>query len=88
MKQIAIAGLGVVGGGVADLLVNHAAVIEKNAGEEVRLKAVFTRTKKPDSRLRPILCRIFPRSKRIRRSIFLSRPSAAARSRSMLYRAR
>ena len=49
MKQIAIAGLGVVGGGVADLLVNHAAVIEKNAGEEVRLKAVFTRTKKPDS---------------------------------------
>lgn len=29
MKQIAIAGLGVVGGGVADLLVNHAAVIEK-----------------------------------------------------------
>lgn len=63
MKQIAIAGLGVVGGGVADLLVNHAAVIEKNAGEEVRLKAVFTRTKKPDSRLRPILCRTFPRSK-------------------------
>ena len=49
MKQIAIAGLGVVGSGVADLLVNHAAVIEKNAGEEVRLKAVFTRTKKPDS---------------------------------------
>ena len=49
MKQIAIAGLGVVGGGVADLLVNHAAVIEKNAGEEVRLEAVFTRTKKPDS---------------------------------------
>ena len=49
MKQIAIAGLGVVGGGVADLLVNRAAVIEKNAGEEVRLKAVFTRTKKPDS---------------------------------------
>ena len=39
MKQIAIAGLGVVGGGVADLLVNHAAVIEKNAGEEVRQAA-------------------------------------------------
>ena len=53
MKQIAIAGLGVVGGGVADLLVNHAAVIEKNAGEEVRLKAVFTRTKKPDSPFAP-----------------------------------
>ena len=53
MKQIAIAGLGVVGGGVADLLVNHAAVIEKNAGEEVRLKAVFTRTKKPDSSFAP-----------------------------------
>lgn len=32
MKQIAIAGLGVVGGGVADLLVNHAAVIEKKRG--------------------------------------------------------
>ena len=32
MKQIAIAGLGVVGGGVADLLVKHAAVIGKNAG--------------------------------------------------------
>ena len=42
MKQIAIAGLGVVGGGVADLLVNHAAVIEKNAGEEVRLKDAYT----------------------------------------------
>ena len=53
MKQIAIAGLGVVGGGVADLLVNHAAVIEKNAGEAVRLKAVFTRTKKPDSPFAP-----------------------------------
>ena len=84
MKQIAIAGLGVVGGGVADLLVNHAAVIEKNAGEEVRLKAVSTRTKKPDSPFAHSLPVLFPRSKRIRRSILLSRPSAAARSRSML----
>lgn len=84
MKQIAIAGLGVVGGGVADLLVNHAAVIEKNAGEEVRLEAVFTRTKKPDSPFASYFVSDFPRSKRIRRSILLSRPSAAARSRSML----
>ncbi len=49
MKQIAIAGLGVVGGGVADILVNQAAVVEKNAGEAVSLKAIFTRTKKPES---------------------------------------
>lgn len=84
MKQIAIAGLGVVGGGVADLLVNHAAVIEKNAGEEVRLKAVFTRTKKPDSPFAPYFVSDFSEIERIRRSILLSRPSAAARSRSML----
>lgn len=53
MKQIAIAGLGVVGGGVADILVNQKAVVSKNAGEEISLKAVYTRTQKPDSPFAP-----------------------------------
>ena len=84
MKQIAIAGLGVVGGGVADLLVNHAAVIEKNAGEEVRLKAVFTRTKKPDSPFASYFVSDFSEIEKTPRSTSSSRRSAAARSRSML----
>lgn len=53
MKQIAIAGLGVVGGGVADILVNQADTISKNAGEALRLKAVYTRTQKPSSPFAP-----------------------------------
>ena len=32
MKHIAIAGLGVVGGGVAEILLKKAALLEKNAG--------------------------------------------------------
>lgn len=53
MKQIAIAGLGVVGGGVADILVNQADTILKNAGEALQLKAVYTRTQNPDSPFAP-----------------------------------
>ena len=49
MKHVAIAGLGVVGGGVAELLLKNAAVIEKNAGQPIALKAVYTRTQKKDS---------------------------------------
>ena len=40
MKHIAIAGLGVVGGGVAEILLKNAALLEKNAGEKIVLKAI------------------------------------------------
>ena len=42
MKHIAIAGLGVVGGGVAEILLKNAALLEKNAGEKIVLKAIYT----------------------------------------------
>ena len=53
MKHIAIAGLGVVGGGVAEILLKNAALLEKNAGEAIRLKSIYTRTQKPDSPFAP-----------------------------------
>lgn len=53
MKQIAIAGLGVVGGGVAEILLKNAAVLEKNAGEPIALKAIYTRTPKKDGPFAP-----------------------------------
>lgn len=53
MKHIAIAGLGVVGGGVAEILLKNAALLEKNAGEAIALKAVYTRTQKKDSPFAP-----------------------------------
>lgn len=53
MKHIAIAGLGVVGSGVAEILLKNAALLEKNAGEAIALKAVYTRTQKKDSPLAP-----------------------------------
>ena len=49
MKHIAIAGLGVVGGGVAEILLKNAALLEKNAGEPIALKSIYTRTQKKDS---------------------------------------
>ena len=53
MKHIAIAGLGVVGGGVAEILLKNAALLEKNAGEALCLKSVYTRTQKKDSPFAP-----------------------------------
>ena len=53
MKQIAIAGLGVVGGGVAEILLKNAAVLEKNAGEPIALKSIYTRTPKKDGPFAP-----------------------------------
>lgn len=49
MKHIAIAGLGVVGGGVAEILQKNAALLEKNAGEAIVLKSIYTRTQKKDN---------------------------------------
>ena len=37
MKYAAIAGFGVVGGGVAEILLKNAAVVEKNAGQAIGL---------------------------------------------------
>ena len=59
MKHIAIAGLGVVGGGVAEILQKNAALLEKNAGEAIALKAVYTRTQKPGSPFAPYYVRDF-----------------------------
>ena len=53
MKHIAIAGLGVVGGGVAEILLKNAALLEKNAGEKIVLKAIYTRTPKKDGPFAP-----------------------------------
>lgn len=53
MKHIAIAGLGVVGGGVAEILRKNAALLEKNAGEAITLKSIYTRTQKKDSPFAP-----------------------------------
>lgn len=51
--HIAIAGLGVVGGGVAEILLKNAALLEKNAGEKIVLKAIYTRTPKKDGPFAP-----------------------------------
>ena len=48
MKYAAIAGFGVVGGGVAEILLKNAAVVEKNAGQAIDLKAIYTRHPKTD----------------------------------------
>ena len=53
MKHIAIAGLGVVGGGVAEILLKNAALLEKNAGEPIALKAIYTRHPKTDGPFAP-----------------------------------
>ena len=54
MKHIAIAGLGVVGGGVAEILLKNAALLEKNAGEKIVLKAIYTIT--PKKSVCAVLC--------------------------------
>ena len=53
MKQVAIAGFGVVGGGVAEILLKNAELIEKNAGQRVALKAIITRHPKTDGPFAP-----------------------------------
>ena len=59
MKHIAIAGLGVVGGGVAEILLKNAALLEKNAGEKIVLKAIYTRTPKKDGPFAPYFVSAF-----------------------------
>ena len=53
MKYAAIAGFGVVGGGVAEILLKNAAVVEKNAGQAIGLKAIYTRHPKTDGPFAP-----------------------------------
>ena len=49
MKQIAILGFGTVGGGVADILRDNADVVEKSAGEAVKLKYIVDLRDMPES---------------------------------------
>ena len=49
MKEIAVIGFGVVGGGVVSLLDKNAAVIAASAGEEVRVKYILDLREFPDS---------------------------------------
>ena len=49
MKKVAVAGFGVVGGGVADILVRNAAQIEKKTGQPVELGYIIDLRDFPDS---------------------------------------
>ena len=41
MVHVAILGFGTVGGGVAEVLTNNAAVLSKKVGEEINLKYIL-----------------------------------------------
>lgn len=84
MKHIAIAGLGVVGGGVAEILLKNAALLEKTRARKSSSRQSTPEPPRRTVRLRRTLSPIFLPSSRTPKLISWSKPSAAAPWRSIL----